>query len=783
MGLVTPKARVVREGHEWEIDSVDLVPGDVVLLESGMRVAADLRLSSTTSLRVDESLLTGESAPVSKNTRPVGKGHTVAERSDMAHTGSVVTRGRGRGYVVAIGNETELGAIAEEIRGAEVQPTPLQERMRRFAHLIGAVVAASAVLAFVIGVLLDETPTEMFMVAVALAVAAVPEGLPIVFTIALALGVRRMAQRNAIIRKLPAVETLGSTTVIGSDKTGTLTQNQMMVQSIWTPTGTVELDSSSAEPITAEMTIPSPDAEPLELTALAGVVANEAELFFVDDEMHTSGDPTEVALLVSALRVGIDVEAVDDAYRPVAEIPFEPERRFAASVRDVDGRRYVFVKGAPERVLEMCDRLPGGEPVDRGRVQEAARAMARRGLRVLGMAVQRVEDVESLIEHAEPSGLTFLGLQGMLDPPRPGVAESIAACRQAGMRVVMITGDHVLTATAIGKQLGIATDDSEALTGEELERMSDDDLEAVVADVAVYARVSPVHKLRVVRALQHQGEIVAVTGDGVNDAPALRRADIGVAMGKGGTDVAREAADMVLADDNFTSISAAVEEGRVTFDNVRKVSFFLVSTGAAAIFTIFAALALGWPIPFVPAQLLWMNLVTKGLQDVALAFEPGEEGVLDRPPRRKAEGIISPLLWERTVITGVVMAAGTLVLFRWALDDTASLELAQTVALTTMVVYQALHVGNSRSEYRSVFKINLFSNRFLVAAQLAALTVHVAALYLPPTQFVLRVEPIPLDAWPRILAMSITIVAAIELHKLLRRPGRQAPTSAVLEPG
>jgi calcium-translocating P-type ATPase len=771
MRLMAPRAHVVREGREWEIESRELVAGDVVLLESGARVPADLRLFSTTALRVDESLLTGESVPVTKTSSALEDERLpLADRTNMAYMGTVIASGRGRGYVAATAAHTELGSIAESIRAEGQTETPLQHRMRHFAHVIGIAVAVSAVAAFAIGVALGETAANMFMVAVALAVSAVPEGLPVVFTITLALAVRRMARRNAIVRRLPAVETLGSTTVIGSDKTGTLTENRMTVREVWAAGTTTEIGSSAAGTADA--------AAPLGLTLLAGVLTNEAELYRQDDRpgatIETQGDPTEAALLVSAAALGLEPASARAAYDSIAELPFEPERQYSASVRTKDGRHLLFVKGAPERLLDMSDTWQTGAgpaPVDRGAALQAAAGMAGRGLRVLAMAWRELPEAPDSGVVPAPHGLTFLGLQGMLDPPRAGVREAIAGCQSAGMRVVMITGDHADTATAIGRQLGIATD-APALTGVELQQLDDAALGARVAETAIYARVAPEHKLRVVQALRAAGEVVAVTGDGVNDAPALKAADIGIAMGRSGTDVAREAADMVLADDNFVSIHAAVEEGRVTFDNLRKVTFFLVSTGAAEVAMILVALGAGWPLPLVAAQILWLNLVTNGLQDVALAFEPGEPDVLQRPPRRRSEGVMSPLLWERTIVAGLVMAAGTLLLFRWELDHGSSITRAQTMALTVMVIFQAFHVGNCRSEYVSVFRRSPFSNPFLFVATAAAVLLHVGALYFGPAQFVLRVEPLELEAWPRIILVASTIIVAIEIHKLIRRRTR-----------
>jgi magnesium-transporting ATPase (P-type) len=770
MRLMAPKAHVVRGGREWSIDSRDLVAGDVVLLESGARVPADVRLFSTTALRVDESLLTGESLPVTKTTASLDPPERpLADRTNMAFMGTVAVSGRGRGYVVTTGVGTELGAIAESIRGEVATETPLQRQMKRFGHVVGIAVFLSASSAFAIGVSLGASPSHMFMVAVALAVSAVPEGLPVIFTITLALAVRRMARCNAIVRRLPAVETLGSTTVIGSDKTGTLTENRMTVQEVWAAgrTTTVGVSGPTAlrePPVLARAT-------PLDLVLLAGVLTNEAELYRQDGTVETQGDPTEAALLVGAATFGLEPEAVRAAYPSVEELPFEPDRQYSASVRTIDGQYVMFVKGAPERLLDMSTRLmgPGGvEPLDIHAVLRAGAGMADRRLRVLGLAYRLLPDAPSEGVVPPPEELTFLGLQGMLDPPRAGVREAIQGCQDAGIRVVMITGDHANTALAIGSQVNIDGGDTSPLTGAEVEGLDDAALRARVGEVAVYARVTPEHKLRIVRALRDTGEVVAVTGDGVNDAPALKAADIGIAMGKSGTDVAREASDMVLADDNFVSIYAAVEEGRITFDNLRKVTFFLISTGAAEVIMILTALSAGWPLPLVAAQILWLNLVTNGLQDIALAFEPGEPGVLKRPPRPRAEGVMSHLLWERTVLTGLVMAAGTLALFRWELGETGSLRLAQTVALTTMVVFQMFHVGNCRSDFVSVFKRSPFSNPFLFIATAAALLLHAGALYFAPTQIVLRVEPLGLETWGRIVVVASTIVLAIEIHKLAR---------------
>jgi calcium-translocating P-type ATPase len=767
--LVTPKASVLRDGEQVEIDSAEVVPGDVVLLESGQRVPADLRVFAPVALAIDESLLTGESVPAAKQAEPVAAESGLADRTSMTYTGAVVTTGRGRGYVVATGDRTELGRIAESVREEKEAETPLQQRMNRFARIIGLVVVAAAVASIVIGLAMGESLEDMILVAVALAVAAVPEGLPVVFTITLALGVRRMARRQAIVRRLPAVETLGSTTVIGSDKTGTLTENRMTVRSIWGAGRSWEVPEGPADG-PAEADLP----ELLSHILVAGALANEASIRVSGEDIESRGDPTEVALLVAAHRFGLEPATLRREHVSEREVPFEPQLQYSASLRATDDGRGLYVKGAPERVLAMSAQAMhedgAHDALDGEAVMAAAHDMASQGLRVLAMAFVPVpadSDVDAFVD--DPRDLVFLGLMGMMDPPRAGVAEAIAGCQRAGMRVVMITGDHAATARSIGRSLGLVGEDATVLSGEELTRLDDDALKARVGDVSIYARVSPDQKLRIVRALQSRGEVVAVTGDGVNDAPALKAAEIGVAMGKSGTDIAREAADVVLTDDNFVSIYAAVEEGRFTFDNLRKVTFFLISTGAASIVAILSALLLGWPLLMLPAQLLWLNLVTNGLQDVALAFEPGEPEAVRRPPRPRKEGVISRLLWERTALSGLVIAAGTLLMFQWELDSTGSVDAARTVALTTMVLFQAFQAFNARSDNRSIFRMNPVSNPFLFLAVAGALAIHALALYLPVTQTILRVEPVGLEAWIRMIAVASTLLVAVEIHKAIRR--------------
>ena len=779
MQMAAPRSQVVRDGTEVEVDAVELVPGDVVLLTSGTRVPADLRLIRTTALEVDESLLTGESKPARKSADPVGEEALAADRSSMAFMGSAVTSGRARGVVVATALDTQLGTIAESIRAEEKPQTPLQQRMQRFANIIAVAVLGSTLVAFLLGLSLGEPIDEMFLTAVALAVAVVPEGLPVAFTVAMALGVRRMAQRNAIIRSLPAVETLGSTNTIGSDKTGTLTANRMTLVRGWTPEGWVRfLDDDTSRDGTAvaarEHLADHPEGA-LASSVRTAVLTSEAELVVRDGEVvDHRGDPTEVALLAAARAVGRDPRELTAEAEVLAHVPFESDLRYSFVVVREEAGAVLRLKGAPERVLELCEHLHGAEgpqPLDAAAVLRTAEEMATEGLRVLALAELHL-DVETAARIDEqtppvPEGLVLTGLVGMQDPPREGVRDAIARARHAGIRVLMITGDHAVTASAIADQLGIS-ERPETLQGAEVERMSDEDLRDAVLAVDVFARVAPDHKLRVVRALRSHDQVVAVTGDGVNDGPALKAADIGVAMGRDGTDVAREASDMVLTDDNFVSIANAVEEGRVVFENVRKVTYFLLSTGAAAIVAIITSIAAGLPLPYVPAALLWLNVVTNGLQDVALAFEKGEPDVLDRPPRRREDPIVNAVLWERTVLTGVTMAIGSLWVFTWAIDAGLTLDEQRGAALTTLVVAMAAHVYNARSERRSILVTHIRGNPFLLTSTLIALSIHTAASYWEPTQMVLQIAPVTGQGWWRIAVVTVAVVLVSEVHKRLR---------------
>ncbi len=848
--MVVAKALVLRDGKEQEVNSEEVVPGDIVFLASGSRVPADLRLIRCVELKTDEAMLTGESLPVDKITEPIAENNlTPGDQKNMAFMGTIIVTGRAKGVAVETGSRTTLGRIAVDVREIGVTKSPLQEKIDRFAHAIGVIVLVAATLLFLIGILVGIGAQEMFMTAVAAAVATIPEGLPIVVTITLAIGVGRMAQRNAIIRTLPAVETLGSTTVICSDKTGTLTKNQMTVRLAYDGRTIYEITGTGYDPegeIFEEGRKIYAEADPhLNMMFRIGLLCNESDVYLEEDHYQVYGDPTEGALIVSGMKAGLDPEEERGRYPQTFIIPFESERGYMATVHRQDDHNVVFVKGAPEKLLDICSecRFEAWEDVPR-----VAEYFAREGLRVLAMAFKKVPPEQTEITIADlQTGLIFAGLQGLIDPPREEAINAVRGCKQAGIRVVMITGDHAVTAVAIAKKLGIEEEEEEVedlvsksveamtdeelftvtrevtsvlaqrsglsgraslsltgkhvqamedmelfgfikevlaalvkragpegamrkvLAGKELETMSDLALFHLVKKVYVYARVAPHHKLRIVQQLMKHGEIVAVTGDGVNDAPALKAAHIGVAMGRTGTDVAKEASDMVIVDDNFASIYRAVELGRVVFDNIRKVTFFLIPTGIAAIISILTTVMLGLPLPYLPAQLLWINLVTNGLQDVALAFEPGEKDVVERPPRDPKEGIMTRLFIERTIIVALLISAGVVYEFIHALNEGVSLEKARTIAVTTMVFFQFFQAWNSRSETHSLFTMNPLGNPFLFFSTIAAFIAHLTAIYVPGMQWIFRMEPISAWDWLRIGLVSLTVVIVVELDKWLRR--------------
>ncbi len=765
--LLKIRAAVMRTGEVCEIDAEEVVPGDVVWLESGNRVPADLRLIRTHNLEVDESLLTGESLAVLKHASWTGEPPTpLADRLNMVHAGSIVARGRGRGVVVATGTATEVGQLALDMMATIGGKPPLIERMERFSQMIALAVTVAAVGVALLGIFQHGySVVEMFMFGVALAVSAIPEGLPVALTVALAVATHRMARRGVIVRQLPAVEGLGSCTLIASDKTGTLTCNELTVRQIYLPNGDkFEVTGEGFAPVGQVLfqgKIVAPDLLPLDRIARAAVLCNEADLHRSDGRWVWRGDPTDIALLAMARKLSWNRETTLNLYPQVNEIPFEPEHKFAATYHAINDQLHVMVKGAPERVLTMC----AVQPQERS-PWTIAQTLAEQGHRVLALAEGVVSvDLDPTTVPPEPSNLTLLGFVGMIDPLRPGVKGAIAACHTAGIAVCMVTGDHPATALAIARDLGLATDVSQVVTGRDLEGQSPDAIQQLIQTTCVFARIAPHQKLQLVNAIRDAGHFVAVTGDGVNDASALQAANIGVAMGKAGTDVAREAAELVISDDNFATIVAGIEEGRIAYDNIRKVIYLLVSTGAAEIVLIGLAVATGLPLPLLPVQLLWLNLVTNGIQDVALAFEPGENGVLNRRPRSPREPIFNRLMIERTLLGAVVMGSVSFVAFDWMLKAGWSVFSARNALLLLMVLFEIIHLGNCRSESKSVFRLSPFRSPILLTGTVVAFVIHVVMMYLPLGNSVLATEPVNLQTCGTLFALSLTVLVPIELHK------------------
>jgi Ca2+-transporting ATPase len=772
-GLVSPRALVERDGKEREIDAGALVPGDLVLLDSGAKVPADLRLLAERRLSVDESLLTGESLAVTKDPRAVlAQDAPLAERANMAFAGTMVKSGRARGLVVATGTDTALGRIAASVLAHESPTAPLVARMERFTWFITVAVGVAALVVAAVSLARGASLAEVFVLAVALAVASVPEGLPVALTVALAVGMQRMSRRNVIVRRLVAVEALGSCTHIASDKTGTLTVNQLTVRR-------VQLPGEPAWQVTGEGISPAGgflapqgadraagDAR-LARLARAAVLANEAVLAERDGAWVAHGDAVDVALLVMAHKAGLTRDAAETEAPPLAAISYEPEQAFSASLNAAPGGARAFVKGAPETVLAMCAGTDAGE------VREQVRALADDGYRVLAFADGLLAlGPEASFSREHLRGLAFIGLAAMSDPPRAEAREAIEACRRAGIAVSMVTGDHPVTAYAVARDLGLAREPTEVVGGAEIATAlaeGEPALDALVGGARVFARVEPQHKTAIVQALQRRGHYVAVTGDGVNDAPALHAAQVGVAMGASGTDVARETADLVLTDDNFASIVAGVEEGRVAYANVRKVIFLLVSTGAAEIVLFMLALAANVPLPLTAVQLLWLNLVTNGIQDVALAFEPAEGDELARPPRPPREPIFDRRMLERVALSALVIGGLAFAVFAWLHGRGLPEDEARNLTLLLMVLFENVQAFNSRSESRSVFRHDPLRNKLLLFGTLAAQLVHIGAMYTPGLREVLGVQPVTPGLWAGLLAVALAILVAMELHKALRR--------------
>ena len=767
--LSAPQAKVIRDGEEKLIVARELVPGDIFIVQEGDKIPADARIIETLTLRVDESSLTGESTPVSKTDKPIGD-VALAERKNMLYLGTVATYGHAKAVVVDTGMNTEIGKIAKLIQTAE-EETPLQAKVNAFGKWLGVIVIVITVISGAIGIVKDYAIPDMLLTSAALAVAAIPEGLPALLTIALAIGVQKMSRQKAIVRKLSAVESLGSTTIIVADKTGTMTTNEMTVRKIFVDDEIIEVTGQGFEPkgefLLKNKKINPEENDSLKLSLMISALCNDAVLNKEDNRWSLIGDPTEGALIVAAKKAGIYTDSLSKEHHRVSEVPFSSERKMMTTVNKSGKYYLVCSKGAPEVILNKCSKIRKYKKettltdATKKRILSIVEEFASNGLRVLTAAYKQSTTVEHS-EKALESNLIFVGLLAMMDPPRPEVGNAIQLANKAGIEVIMVTGDHKNTAVAIAKELGL---DGESLTGEDLDKMSEEKLAEVVEKIRVFARVSPAHKSRIVKVLRKRGHIVAVTGDGVNDAPALKDAHIGVAMGIKGTDVAKEASEMVLADDNFATIVKAVEEGRTIYDNIRKFIRYILGANLGEIIIISLAILLGMPLPLVPLQLLWVNLVTDGLPALALGFDTKDKDIMKRKPRNPKETIMYKLL-PFIIAGGILFGLSSLLMFYLEFKD-GTIEKARTMAFTTVVIFELIFVFNCRSEDKSVWRINPFSNRLLILAVLTGLLLQIAIVYVPILNTWFKTVPLHPFDWLIITLISATgllIIPKIFIH-------------------
>jgi len=781
--MAAPLTKVIRDGELKPIPAREVVPGDLLELEAGDHVAADARIvSHTTNFSVHEAALTGESTPVFKTCAVLeGEDIPLADRANMVYAGTSVSSGKARAMVVTTGMATELGQIAKMIQEITLETTPLQRKLEHFGRWIVYLCFLLVGLVFLLEWLRGGELVQVFLTAVSLAVAAIPEGLPAVVTIALALGVQRMVRRHALIRKLPSVETLGAATVICSDKTGTLTKNEMTVQAVYAdgklflvsgigyvPEGHFYLQESQI----------NPDEFPgLKKTLVCGVLCNSANLLEADAGYRLVGDPTEGALLILAKKAGLSKEDLEVNEPLIEEIPFDSERKMMTMIRKRGQEFVAYVKGAPDILLKNCSRIyEGGQersitPEDVSRILRVNESLAEKALRVLACAYRVFPEWPEKLEAASvEKDLVFIGLVAMIDPPRPEVVRAVAACKQAGIKPVMITGDHKVTAVAIARKLGMLEEGALALSGEEFDRLESDEYQKQVEKIQVYARVSPEHKLKIVRAWKKKGEIVAMTGDGVNDAPAVKEADIGVAMGITGTDVTKEVSDMVVTDDNFASIVAAVEEGRAIYDNIKKFVHYLLSCNLAEIMVMFVSSLIGWQAPLLPIQILWINLVTDGFPALGLGFDPPDPEIMSRPPRKPDEPIIDRQRASLMSVQGLFIACCSLFAFSYVLFvEREGIERARTAAFIVLSVSQLFHSFNCRSQMKSWFRLGIFSNPKLVSAFLVSLTLQLMVVYVPIFQGIFKTQNLSLFDWLLVLVLSSLPLWAMELVKLLNQ--------------
>ena len=782
--LMKIKARVRRNGKETEVPSEELVPGDIVLLESGMKVPSDMRLLEVSGLEIDESFLTGESIAAKKQIGILQENLGVAERTNMAFAGATVMKGRGVGVVVCTGLDTQVGKISLDVTESASAKPPLVQRMEKFIKQISIFIIALSVFLGIVLRMQGMDLTAIFFFVVALAVSAIPEGLPVALTVALSIATKRMAKRNVIVRKLTSVESLGSCTVIASDKTGTLTVNEQTAKIIHLPNDnryTIEGQGYNGEGKVVDSEGRSikftENAEIEKITRIA-VFANEGSLAKENDKWSYHGDAMDIALLGMSYKLGVSPEKWLAEEKPIGIIPYESERKFSASFCSVNNSVYIGVKGAVETILDFCTSMSvdgGIKALDKEKIINDTENLAKRGYRVLAFASSEYKEYhkKEVYEPEDIPPLIFYGLVGFIDPLRPEAKTSVEQCREAGIKVIMITGDHHETAGTIARELGITDETTPVVTGQMLSESGAHDspaFEKLVASTTVFARVSPSQKLEIVDVLIRNGEFVAVTGDGVNDTPALKRANIGVAMGSG-TDVAKEVGSMIVLDDNFSSIVAGVEEGRFAYDNVRKVIYLLISTGSAEIILFLASIFAGMPLPLLAVQLLWLNLVTNGIQDVALAFEGGEPGAMKRPPRKPSEKIFNPLMINQTIVSGATMGLIVFGLWYYLNKYTQMNEIhARDLILLLMVFMQNFHVFNARSERLSAFKVPLKRNIILVFGVIAAQGIHILSMQIPFMQNILRIEPITINEWLLILMLAIPMILVMEVFKFIIKP-------------
>jgi P-type Ca2+ transporter type 2C len=764
--LSAPQVTALRDGKWKKISSKEVVPGDVLKFTSGDRIGADLRLIESKSLEIEESALTGESLPVQKHTDPLNAANLgLGDLENMAFMGTMVTRGSGVGVVCATGMKTAMGQIADLLQSAETMETPLQRRLEQLGKILITVALILTLIVVMVGVMQGNELYTMFLAGVSLAVAAIPEGLPAIVTVALSLGVQRMIKQNAIVRKLPAVETLGCASVICSDKTGTMTQNKMTVTHAWSGGQHWTIDGTGYEPrgsfYSGERLCKPENEKSLQQLLMFGLLCNHAEVMQKNNEYLIDGDPTEGAMVVAAMKAGYERQKLLAQFEIIHEFPFDSARKMMSIVvKDPSGKQFIVTKGAPDVLIGVCEsvlwdnRTQYLTPTTKQEIQSTINELASKALRTIAVGFKQIPANSTLLHEKDAEkDLTLIGLQGMIDPPRPEVKLAVKECRDAGIKTVMITGDHVITAKAIAMQLGIMTHNSKVIDGNALAEMSVDQLEDVVDDVSVFARVSPEHKLKIVKALQNRGHIVAMTGDGVNDAPAIKAADIGVAMGITGTDVAKEASSLVLLDDNFATIKAAIKEGRNIYENIRKFVRYLLASNVGEILVMLFAMLLALPLPLVPIQILWVNLVTDGLPAMALGLDRPEEDVMKRKPRSPKEGVFSRGLGWKVISRGFLIGLVTLIAFMTTYRQPDNLAYAQTVAFATLVLAQLIHVFDCRSE-KSVFSRNPFGNKYLVWAVLSSLLLMLVVIYYPPLQPVFHtVTIIPRD-WLLIGGMS-----------------------------